>query len=234
MATKLKEVDVVIVGLGWTGGIFIRPSDSFSLGASYRTGTKKNVTGVGRLTQILTGNAVVDASVAAGLPPAQGVKTVLRFPAMWSLGAAWLPAKDWTLEGNLNYVEWKVFTDLPLTFETTSSLDNSIVEDYENAAQIRLGAEHRLESWSYRFGYYYDDFAAPTESVSPLLPDAKRNGVTLGLGFMFGATKRWKSATCGSETTPHGCRHWVTQQPRRSTNLIPCGNGTLPAGMNCL
>jgi len=178
-------------GYGWNAAVAYRPTDQLQLGAYYRSKVVVDVDGDASFKQILTGNPVIDASVAANLPPAQGVKTVLRFPAMWSLGAAWLPAPDWTLEANLNYVEWSVFTDLPIEFQTTPSRNRTIVENYENAGQIRLGAEHRLETWAYRFGYYYDDYAAPAESMSPLLPDAKRNGVTLGLGWWFGANKQW-------------------------------------------
>src|SRR4029453_19228602 len=58
-----------------------------------------------------------------------------------------------------------------------------IVEDYDDAFAVRLGAEHRLASWTYRFGYYFEQEAAPSESVSPLLPHTPRPGVSLWFGF---------------------------------------------------
>ena len=56
---------------------------------------------------------------------------------------------------------------------------------------MSVGAEHRLAGHTYRFGYYYDQEAAPIESVTPLLPDAPRHGVTVGLGWKLGAKKQW-------------------------------------------
>ena len=53
---------------------------------------------------------------------------------------------------------------------------------------IRAISGHRLSSFAYRFGYYFDQAAAPTESVTPLLPDANRHGATFGLSRDYG---RW-------------------------------------------
>jgi len=84
-----------------------------------------------------------------------------------------------------------VFEDLPIRFSQTTSANKTIVENYKDAWQFRIGAEHRMTRFSCRAGYYYDQAAAPDESVSPILPDAKRNGATLGLGCKLGADKRW-------------------------------------------
>ncbi len=66
-----------------------------------------------------------------------------------------------------------------------------MVEDYDDSWQARFGAEHRLQAYTYRFGYYYDKAPAPTESVTPLLPDASRHGASLGFGRSFGTDNRW-------------------------------------------
>ena len=41
-----------------------------------------------------------------------------------------------------------------------------------------------------RFGYYYDESPQPTEGVGPLLPDADRNGFTVGYGFNGGRVQQ--------------------------------------------
>ncbi|HET9327317.1 MAG TPA: outer membrane protein transport protein [Candidatus Eisenbacteria bacterium] len=169
-------------GYGWGAAISVKPSDQWRAGATYRGKIITKPSGDADFEQILTGNPTFDAAVAASLPPDQGVSTVLRFPAIWAAGVAWTPA-NWTLETSVVFTEWSLFSDLPLEFEQTPSANRTIIEDYDDALAIRLGAEHRLASWSYRFGYYYEQEAAPAESVSPLLPDTRRHGIALGAGF---------------------------------------------------
>jgi len=177
-------------GYGWNAAVSVGPNDRWRLGAMYRGKVIAKPSGNADFTQILTGDPQFDAQVAAGLPPDQGVSTVLRFPAIWSVGAAWMPER-WKLEVDLVLTEWSLFRDLPIEFEQTPQNNQSIVEEYEDALAIRLGAEHRLDAYTYRFGYYFEQEAAPAESVSPLLPDAPRHGVTLGFGCGFGTDKRW-------------------------------------------
>jgi long-chain fatty acid transport protein len=174
-------------GYGWNVAVSGALTDQWKVGAYYRSKMIVDITdGDATFKQILTGNAVFDANVAASLPPNQGASTVLRFPALWSAGVAWTPNKEWTVETDFDIAEWSVFEDLPIRFHTTPANNKTLVEDYRDAWQIRAGAEHRMASYTYRFGYYYDQAAAPVQSVTPILPDAARNGFTLGFGKSFG------------------------------------------------
>ena len=172
-------------GYGWNAALSVTPNERWRLGATYRGKIIAHPSGDATFEQIPTGNAAFDAAVAASLPPDQGVSTTLRFPAIWAAGAAWMPAR-WTVETDVVFTQWSLFTDLPISFDETPSANRTIVENYDDALAVRVGAEHRLEAFTYRFGYYFEQEAAPSESVSPILPDARRHGVTLGLGFKIG------------------------------------------------
>ena len=128
--------------------------------------------------------------MSANLPPDQTANTVLRMPSIGAVGAAWTWGENVTIEGDAVYTGWSVFEDLPIHLQSTPSASRTIVEDYKNSFQFRVGAEHRLPRFTYRAGYYYDQAAAPTESVSPTIPDADRHGLTLGFGMGFLADKR--------------------------------------------
>ncbi len=178
-------------GYGWNAAVSVIPSERWKFGATYRSKVIAKPKGDATFTQIPTGDPAFDAGVAASLPPNQGVSTVLRLPAIWSVGAAWL-LPNWTVEADAVYTEWSLFTDLPIRFDQTPAKDRTITEDYDDTWAFRFGAEHRLPAFTYRFGYYYEQEAAPSQSVSPILPDSQRHGVTLGLGYPLGSDKRWR------------------------------------------
>ena len=177
-------------GYGWNAGLAWSPMKSMKVGFTYRGQVVLHASGEADFTQLPTGDSEVDAAVAAGLPPDQVAGTVLRMPSIAALGVAWDWGSAWTFEGDAVYTGWSVFEDIPFYFEQTPQINEHTVQNYDDSFQFRFGAEHRRERFTYRGGYYYDQAAAPTESVSPTLPDADRHGVTLGLGMGFGADKR--------------------------------------------
>ena len=172
---------------GWNLAVLATPTPAWKVGVTYRSEVKVSVDeGDATFSQILTGDAALDAVVAASLPPNQTVTTELVFPAMLSGGVAWLPKEDWTVEVDALWTQWSAFDKLSLRFPSDPTLNTDIIENYDDQFQIRAGAEHRMALWTARFGYYFDHAAAPTESVTPLLPDADRHGVTLGFGMTRG------------------------------------------------
>lgn len=177
---------------GWNAGALWMPKPDWKFGLAYRAPIDVDINdGTAKFTQIRTGNTALDSIVALSLPHDQGVATTLNFPSVLSLGAAWDPLPGWTWALDVTRTKWSAFKSLDFRFQKTPAADTSYVEDYEDSWRISVGAEHRLANSTYRFGYYYDGAAAPTQSVSPLLPDANRHGVTLGLGWKLGAKKAW-------------------------------------------
>jgi long-chain fatty acid transport protein len=191
----LKPVDVADLqltsetkkGFGFNVGLLARPSDNFSLGASYRHKVKIDFTGSATFTRVGTGSSQFDALVAQRLPTgATPVTTSIEFPAIASGGVAFT-AGDWTLEGDVNWYQWSTFDRLALSFDEQPAFSTVIEENYENSYQYRFGIERKISDiWAVRGGYFYDKSPTPVASVGPLLPDADRHGVALGFTYKRG------------------------------------------------
>ena len=179
-------------GYTWNAGVLWSPQPDWKFAVNYRAKSHVAIDdGEATFSQILTGSAAFDAVVAAGLPKSQNASAVLKFPAILTLGAAWNTSPDWTWEVDAMRTEWSAFDNLQIAFSRDGSFNQTIVENYTDSWRVNAGAEHRTAKYTYRFGYYFDQAAAPSESVTPLLPDANRHGATVGLGCKLGKSKAW-------------------------------------------
>ena len=173
--------------IGWNAGILFKPSERFRLGASYRTGMDIDLEGEAEITPIPTGNAQFDAIIASQLPPDQNINTTFPFPSIATIGVAFSPVETWDVELDVMRTAWSAFEALTVNFETTPAAGFTREQNWEDSTSYRLGLNHTAtENWDVRFGALYDENPQPTESVSPLLPDSDRIGVTFGAGWHKG------------------------------------------------
>lgn len=169
---------------GYNVGLLFRPNDTWSFGASYRSDMDIDYTGDATFTQIPTGNAQFDAIVHAQLPPSQGISTTISYPAIMNAGIATSMIPNWQIELDTVYMTWSRFDALQVNFATTPAANLNVVEDWDNAYSVRLGANHPVtNNWDVRLGALYDNTPQPVEGVGPLLPDADRVGASFGLGY---------------------------------------------------
>ncbi|MGK2857531.1 MAG: OmpP1/FadL family transporter, partial [Thermoanaerobaculia bacterium] len=83
---------------GWNVGFMFRPSETWSVGVNYRAAMTIDYEGDADFQQIPTGNPQFAGLVAAGVPPAQKIKTSVEYPAIASFGNATTALPTWTLE----------------------------------------------------------------------------------------------------------------------------------------
>jgi len=115
----------------------------------------------------------------------QKVNTEVTFPNFLSIGAHYLLTPQFGVEVDVMWFRWEVVNELALDFETLPTTVLNL--DYENSWQVRVGAHYEAtEKLSFRAGYIYDQTPQPLKSMGPLLPDAKRNDFTAGIGYNFG------------------------------------------------
>ena len=172
-------------GFGYNAGLLHRYNNSFSWGLSYRSKIEIDYGGDARLSQNLTGTPF-DAAVAALLPFGQDlpVETSIEFPDMASLGFAFALSPNSMLEIDANWTGWSSFDVIVIDFTENQLPDAVRPQNFDDAYNYRLGLRWdsaRGNQW--RFGFVFDETPQPEEAVSPLLPDADRNGYTIGYGW---------------------------------------------------
>jgi long-chain fatty acid transport protein len=82
---------------------------------------------------------------------------------------------------------WSSFQELPIVFPEHPFLNSTVREDYDDTDQFRLGAEYRhSDRWAFQAGLLYDETPQPIESMSPLLGDGDRTGISIGCSMIHG------------------------------------------------
>ena len=173
--------------IGYNVGILFKPTDRFRIGATYRSDMDIELDGKADFTQISTGNAQLDGAVAATFPHDDTISTTFPFPAVASVGVAFSPSDRMDIELDITHMTWSRFEALAVNFDDQPSRNFVREQNWEDSSAYRLGTNiEATPNWDVRLGVLYDQNPQPTESVSPLLPDADRIGATFGAGFHAG------------------------------------------------
>jgi len=208
--TDFAQAHLDATGSGFSAniGAILEVTQQLWLGARYMTEAKIDYDGTAEFTQLETGlvlppdnvltgtttpvDLLVAPFFAAGAPLSNtNAKTSITMPAQLSVGLAWQVSPAVTLMGDYQWVHWKSFDKLELDFENPTAPDITLNENYKDSHGFRFGAEWAASpKLTLRGGYLTHTAAAPDETVTPLLPEGRRNEVTAGLGYKLGANLR--------------------------------------------
>lgn len=167
----------------WNLGLMLRPTEDLSFGFTYRAKTEIDFEG--------TANFNPPASLAP-LFPGGNVTTGLDAPATWFAAVAWSPGDDFDIEFDFQGVQWSSYNELVIDFEKDAQNTTGVAQkdvtspkNYEDTWIARLGFEYRVSrvGLALRGGYFFDRNPVPDKHLEPLLPDADRHGLNVGLGF---------------------------------------------------
>ncbi|MCL5021663.1 MAG: outer membrane protein transport protein [Bacteroidetes bacterium] len=163
-------------GAGFNFGVLLKPYENISLGFSYRN---KIDFKIDNGTATYTG-----ADGLTPLLPSGAVTTSLPFPETWYLGIAY-EAANWSVEADYQYVGWSAYKELSIAFANPGPEGNPapIVGDYNNSYILRVGGDYIIDrTWTARAGILYDRTPVPAAYDLPILPDADRLGINVGVG----------------------------------------------------
>lgn len=124
----------------------------------------------------------IDDQIALMGGTEQKVSTKVKLPGFFSLGIAYQILERARLEFNAVRFLWSHFDKIVLDFVSPTNPDQTILERYQDIWQLRFGLDVDVaDNLKAMFGYIHDNSPQPTESVSPLLPDANREDFSVGL-----------------------------------------------------
>jgi long-chain fatty acid transport protein len=186
-------------GVGANLGVMVKAHDRVRIGARYLTHVKVAYDGKATFSPIAASFRVTKPN-ALGLPVGasldsfvsqvlatledQPASTELDMPAQFVLGASVQTSQRTKLLADYQWVGWSVFKTVTLDFSKLIPPDEQLVQNYRDTSALRVGVEcAAVPTVRVRAGYFFNQAAAPDENVTPLLPEARRNHFTGGVGW---------------------------------------------------
>lgn len=164
-------------GYGATIGILFKPIERLSAGATLRTASTINFSGDITISKI---NLIVD------IPTTTSADREVTWPMWIAAGVAYKPIDELTVTADIQRTIWSEIDVMKTTYEHplwALIVDEERPMHWDNATQIRFGAEYRMDSLAFRGGYYWDPSPAPDRTMNVLLPNYDYHVFTLGLGY---------------------------------------------------
>jgi len=182
---------------------------------------------VGALVDTLS---ALKAQFTSGALVPQKASTRITHPAQIQGGVAYTGLKNWLFEGDLAWVGWKRFNELPVNFSVAP--DRVLFEDYNNTLSVRLGAEYTIptDGWKIRAGFAGASSAAPDVTVTPLLPEQDRWYSTFGVEVPFGT--KWKLDGGYAHIATPGARGRIVERTNRAQTAAQLNSGVFAITAN--
>lgn len=167
-------------GWGWNAGV-MWVSGAWRLGGAYRSAIDVDHDATATFTHLVPG---LPATVPNGTFPAA---VAIRYPSTMNFGIAWNPATATTIAFDADRTNWSSFDRLDVFVGGASTPAIHRDTRWEDVWAWRVGLETGCGPIVCRVGYYRDSTPQPVEDIGPVLPDADRQGFTVGIGIDHGS-----------------------------------------------
>ncbi len=176
------EEDDSGMGFNSTLGILFKPTETLSVGLSFKTPMKVK----------LKGTSKMPGAALLGLAMESEVTREVTWPMWFGAGVAFKPMENLTITADIQYTNWKKLDTIPADYENAGW--KAFIEpvaaftlNWEDKIQYRFGLEYKInEMLALRGGYYYDPAPAPVNTMTILLPSLTYNVITFGIGYTNG------------------------------------------------
>ena len=166
-------------GYGYNFGLLYKPYDFLSLGATFRSEVRQNVTGTVEFTN-------TTAAQQAYLPGSVDANGKITLPSSLNFGINVKPIKNLSVEFDAFLTNWSSYSQLSLNLAqpVLGSYSSTSAKNWKDVWSYRVGVEYNATDWmDVRLSYIYDESPVPDGTIDYLLPDNDRNIFGGGLGF---------------------------------------------------
>jgi long-chain fatty acid transport protein len=171
------------VGIGGNAGITWLITDKQSLALTYRS----------TMTVDYSGSAEFDGIPNDPHSPSTSFNSQIKYPNIIAAGYGIKLTDTVRLESDFEWLQFSQFKNLPINIGSNPA-DNplgvpsqNIPQDWHNTFTAGIGGDWQCsEHWVVRGGYQYFESPVPDATLSPTIPDANQNVMTLGLGWKSG------------------------------------------------
>jgi long-chain fatty acid transport protein len=154
------------IGVGFTAGVLLQPSDNLDIGLGFRSSISHDLQGNGNAGKYLGSmNSQVDT------------------PEMLTLGLKYKANDRLNLMAGAEWANWSRFKNLTIKLPSGVPLGNT-VENWKNSWFFSGGAEYALnDKMTLRGGAAYEISPVPDATRTPRLPDADRVWLSAGASY---------------------------------------------------
>jgi long-chain fatty acid transport protein len=172
--------------IGWSAGFLYRPSPRFSFGASYKSAIDTTFRGVGKATQIASGNTQLDQLTAASIPFGSELplSSRFRFPSQASVGLSFSPSDPLMFEIDARHTGWTTVQNVDFAFPSTPLFNTAYRLNLQDAWSYHGGFRLQFPTGpQLRLGYAFFKSPQPDSTVGAFIADSNRSSITLGFGL---------------------------------------------------
>jgi long-chain fatty acid transport protein len=108
----------------------------------------------------------------------------IKYPTVIGAGYGISLTDTIRVEANLEWLEWSV--NDTQTADLGLNGTQAIPQNWDNTFTLGVGGDWQFSGgWVVRAGYAYIETPIPDETIAPILPDADRHVLSLGLGYTY-------------------------------------------------
>jgi long-chain fatty acid transport protein len=152
---------------GFNAGVLWQPHPQWSLGASYRSGSRMNYQGT------------FSVNPSPPLPPVcLNTQTAIEFPQIAIAGISYRPTTNWNFEFDLDWADWQSVDSLTIQGVKSRPMGWQSTFMYEVGITRYLGKGYFVSA-----GYFFSPSSTPDKFYTPLQPDCDLHIGSFGGGY---------------------------------------------------